>query len=141
MVGDRPAPTAIVFVYNAEAGLVAGAIDTVHKLVSPATYPCSLCAITYGLAGMRRRWRDWLEAQSLPAVFHHRADFRLAFPTAAAWPLPLVALARGPELEPLLGPEALAPLDLDALMAALDRRLAMAIDRPLEFDVQPFGDG
>ena len=117
--GDR-----LVFVYNAEAGLVAGAMDTVHKIVSPATYPCSLCAVTYGLVGKRRRWRDWLAAQALPAVFHHRGDFRLAFPAAAAWPLPLVALARGSELELLLGPETLAPLDLDALMAATERRLA-----------------
>jgi len=122
--GASPGNANLVFVYNAEAGLVAGAMDTVHKLVSPATYPCSLCAVTYGLTGMRRRWRDWLAAQPLPAVFHHRADFRAAFPQAADWPLPLVALARGTALELWLGPAALAPLDLDGLMATLARRLA-----------------
>ena len=37
----------LVFVYNANAGLVAGMLDSVHKVVSPATYPCSLCAVTY----------------------------------------------------------------------------------------------
>jgi hypothetical protein len=116
----------LVFVYNAEAGLVAGAMDTIHKIVAPDTYPCSLCAVTYGLVGMRRRWRDWLAAQSLPAVFHHRADFRVAFPAAAAWPLPLVAVAQGPDIALLLGPEVLAPLDLDELIAVLDRRLADA---------------
>ncbi|KPF62784.1 hypothetical protein IP88_14270 [alpha proteobacterium AAP81b] len=99
-------------------------MDSVHKLVSPATYPCSLCAITYGLVGMHRRWRDWLAAQALPAVFHHRRDFRAAFPAAADTPLPLVALARGPALTVVLDAADLARLaDLDALIAALDRRL------------------
>lgn len=121
MTADR-----LIFVYNAEAGLIDGVIDTIHKIVSPATYPCSLCAVTYGVIGMRRRWRNWLAAAPLPAVFHHRADFRIAFPAEADWMLPLVARMRGDRLELLLGPEALAPLDLDALMVALTANLATA---------------
>ncbi len=121
MMGGAPR---LVFVYNAEAGLVAGAMDSLHKLVSPATYPCSLCAITYGFVGMRSRWRVWLAAQPLPAVFYHRADFRAAFPAAADWPLPLVGLARGRDLRLWLDAATLAPLDLDGLMAALEPHIA-----------------
>jgi hypothetical protein len=37
----------LLFVYNADAGLVTGLLDTLHKVLSPSTYSCSLCAITY----------------------------------------------------------------------------------------------
>lgn len=43
----------LVIVYNANAGLLAGAMDSLHKLFAPASYPCKLCALTYGLLSMR----------------------------------------------------------------------------------------
>ncbi len=43
----------LVIVYNAKAGLLAGAMDSIQKLAAPATYPCKLCALTYGLVRMR----------------------------------------------------------------------------------------
>jgi hypothetical protein len=113
----------LALVYNAEAGVLAGAVDTVHKIVSPGTYPCSLCAVTYGLLAMRGRWRDWLATVPLPVVFHHRRDFHAAFPQAADWRLPLVAMARGDDLEVLVPAETLAGLDLDGLIATLELQL------------------
>jgi hypothetical protein len=123
----KPAPARLVFVYNAEAGIAAGIMDSVHKIVSPGTYPCSLCAVTYGLVGMRRAWRAWLAALPLPAVFHHRPDFRAAWPQAADWPLPLVALAGAGELRLLIAADRLAALDtIPALAAAIETALAEA---------------
>jgi len=37
----------LIFVYNANGGLVNSWLDTAHKIVSPSTYSCSLCAITF----------------------------------------------------------------------------------------------
>lgn len=114
----------LVLVYNAEAGIAAGLMDSIHKLVSPATYPCSLCAVTYGPVAMHGRWRDFLRTLPYRAEFYHRPDFRAAFPAAADTPLPLVGLARGGDLEVLLPARELDDLsELDALMAALSRRL------------------
>ena len=114
----------LVFVYNANAGLVAGVLDSIHKIVAPATYPCSLCAVTYGLVAMDRGWRDWLRGLTVPVDFYHRPDFRAAFSDAAAWPLPLVALDRAGSLEVLLGAAELdAIADVGALIAALEARL------------------
>lgn len=119
MSGER-----LVLVYNADAGIVAAMLDSVHKLVSPATYPCSLCAVTYGPLAMRARWRDYLLALQLPVEFRHRPDFRAAYPAAADIDLPLIGLARGGDIEVLLSARDLDDLrDLDALVAALDRRL------------------
>lgn len=114
----------LIIVYNAEAGLLAGVADSLHKIVSPSTYPCQLCAITYGLAAMRRDWRLFLDGLGLALVFHHRADFRAAFPAAADWPLPLVALASGGQLAPLVTAADFAAIaDLPRLIAVMRERL------------------
>ena len=114
----------LVLVYNAEAGIVAGLMDSIHKLVSPATYPCSLCAVTYGAVAMHARWRDFLRTLPYPTEFYHRPDFRAAFPAAADTPLPLIALAHSDRIVPLLDAVALdAAISLDDLIAALEIRL------------------
>jgi len=43
----------LIFVYNADSGLLNAMKDWAHKIVSPETYPCSLCALTYNNLGMR----------------------------------------------------------------------------------------
>ena len=118
--------TRLLLVYNADAGLLAGLLDSVHKMVSPATSPCSLCATTYGTLTMQPRWRAYLKALPYPVAFYHRPDFRAAFPADADRPLPLIARERdGGELEVLLAAADLARLrDLDALMTALDAALS-----------------
>lgn len=116
-------PGRLVFAYNAGAGIAAALLDMVHKVASPATYPCSLCAITYGTVSMRREWRDWLRRLPVPPAFHHRPDFRAAYPEAADWALPLVAVERD-GLQLLVPAAELDVLpDLGALIALLERRL------------------
>ena len=44
----------LIFVYNANGGFFNGFSDYIHKLVSPKTYECSLCAITYDNLGMKK---------------------------------------------------------------------------------------
>ena len=38
----------LIFIDNAKSGLVNEMIDFAHKIVSPETYDCNLCAISYG---------------------------------------------------------------------------------------------
>ena len=115
----------LIFVYNANAGLMAGILDSVHKTVSPETYPCSLCAISYGAFAVKPRWREWLKTLPMPMHFYHRPDFHLAFPSAHSMALPLVALDRDGHLELLLDAEQLDALeDLEGLIAAMEVRLA-----------------
>lgn len=70
----------LIFVYNADSGLRSALFDAAHKLISPATYPCSLCAITYGAVAMRREWRDALATLALPQRFLHRDEFAREWP-------------------------------------------------------------
>lgn len=113
----------LIFVYNAEAGLVNGMLDSVHKLVSPATYDCSLCAITYGAFAMNRGWRDYIQGLPFETAFYHRKDFAAAFPNAQA-ALPAIFYEEAGFLTPLItAPEMKALKTVDALVAALNAAL------------------
>ena len=114
----------LVIVYNANAGLLAGAMDSIHKLFAPATYPCALCALTHGLLTMRPAWRAFLDGLGMEIVFHHRPDFRTAFPAAADWPLPLIAVTQGGCLTTLVSAADFASIpDLPGLIAIVQERL------------------
>jgi hypothetical protein len=85
----------LLFVYNADAGLVNGFLDTVHKLVSPATYACSLCALTYGAATMRPEWREFLKHLPARATFLHRDELLGHYPELVHHALPAVFRREG----------------------------------------------
>jgi hypothetical protein len=114
----------LVIVYNANEGLLAGAKDSLHKLFAPASYPCKLCALTYGLLSMRGEWRRFLDGVGVETIFHHRPDFRTAFPAAADWPLPLIAVEQDGQLAALVSAADFASIaDLPAMMELVRKRL------------------
>lgn len=116
----------LIFVYNAPDGIGAALLDAVHKAVSPDTYACSLCFVTYGAVSMKREWREWLKALPMKTRFLHRDGFRRAYPRLAM-PLPAVLIADGAELPTVvLDAAALAGLTtVDALIAALEAELGL----------------
>jgi hypothetical protein len=122
---DRRLPDALVIVYNADEGLGAALFDAAHKLIRPDTYPCDLCAITYGVVNMKGAWRDWLKAQPFAAEFHHRQDFARAYPALSRLPLPAILRRDGDELTLLLAAEDMrADMGVDALITAVESKLA-----------------
>ena len=100
----------LVFVYNANAGLIAGVLDSIHKTLSPSTYGCNLCALTYGALTMRSEWRNWLKSISLPTDFYHLPDFHSAFPEFSDEPLPLVGTVSKGRLSVLMSSDALSQI-------------------------------
>ena len=94
---DTP-PLSIVFVYNADTGLFNLMADTAHKMLSPGTYACSLCAVTHTPVGMRRAWKQFLESLDIPVQFLHRDQWRQEAPGDET-PLPAAFLRRGATLE------------------------------------------
>jgi hypothetical protein len=65
----------LIFVYNADTGLFNTVADIAHKIFSPETYPCSLCAITHTSLGMKEEWKKFIEELKMPVVFLHRDEF------------------------------------------------------------------
>ncbi len=112
-------PDRLIFIYNADGGIVQGIMDSVHKTLSPATYPCSLCAITYGAFTMDRRWRAWLKLLPVPAVFYHKDDSPYRDIV-----LPVVLAERAGQVETLVTAARLNTLDsVDALIAEIEQAL------------------
>ncbi|MCH7826768.1 MAG: hypothetical protein IIC75_02155 [Bacteroidetes bacterium] len=66
----------LIFVYNADSGLFNLLTDTAHKLLSPETYSCNLCAITYGSFGMKKDWKEFLKSIDIPVEFLHRNELK-----------------------------------------------------------------
>ena len=119
----------LLIVYNADEGLFAALGDAVHKAVSPDTYPCSLCAITYGAVRMRPEWRRYLKSLPYEVRFHHRPDFHRAHPSLAQLSLPAILLDEGSGPRVLLDAATLQRVsDVGGMIAALDR--ALAVPRP-----------
>ena len=65
----------LLFVYNADSGKFNALKDAIHKVVKPSTYPCNLCAVTYGNLGMKRDWKTFISGLRIPATFLHRDEF------------------------------------------------------------------
>ena len=116
----------LIFVYNADGGLFSALADAAHKLISPATYPCSLCAITYGAVSMRGEWKAYLKHLGHETRFHHRDDFARDWPAVdVALPAVLVETAGG--LTPLISKAELDALpSVTALIDLLNDRLGRA---------------
>ena len=91
----------LLFVYNADNGPVMAVWDAAHKLLSPGTYGCDLCAITYGAWSKRSEWRDYLDRLPYPAKFYHRGEFHRAYPQVDI-PLPAILLEDGGDFPRLL---------------------------------------
>ncbi|MDP5102868.1 MAG: hypothetical protein NWP98_02980 [Erythrobacter sp.] len=121
------AETRLILVYNADAGLLNGARDTVWKVLRPSTYPCSLCALTFGWVTMHKPWRQFLDGLPHTKVFHHKDDFAPAFPGIDI-ALPAILLGKGSaQPEVLVSAAELDALpDLPALIALVDARLAQS---------------
>jgi hypothetical protein len=115
----------LLLVYNADSGIVNGLLDLAHKTFSPATYACALCGLSYGVLGMRRAWRTYLENLRVRLVFLHRDQFRQRWP-AEPCELPIIALqGKGQSFRVLLRGSDFAGIgDLSALQVALDTALA-----------------
>ncbi|MGA7305965.1 MAG: hypothetical protein WBW88_13885 [Rhodothermales bacterium] len=84
----------LVVVYSADAGYVNALIDAVQKVVSPSTYECNLCAVTYGAATMKPEWRRYLESLDLPVEFLHRNEYQERHDRADV-SLPIILLEDG----------------------------------------------
>jgi hypothetical protein len=68
--------SSLVFVYNADSGLFNTVADIAHKVVSPQTYQCNLCALTHSPFGMRKSWQGFLNGLEIPLEFLHADELQ-----------------------------------------------------------------
>ena len=101
----------LIFVYNAKSGTRNAWLDSLHKILRPKTYSCSLCAITYGVFKIRPAWKAFIESSNLDMQFYHTDEFTASFPEFKnGYRFPVVLKENGKGFE-----EFIAPKELDVL--------------------------
>lgn len=109
----------LVFVYNADTGLFNTMADIGHKIFSPSTYECDLCALTHGWFSERKQWRGFVESLDAECEFLHRDQFHERFPGREDG-LPAVFRLDGDALTLCMDAEALGRCEgLDELQRAI----------------------
>ncbi len=87
----------VVFAYNAPSGIFSALSDYVHKSVSPDTYACRLCAVTYGSLGMRSAWSDYVKALPAKVIFTYKDKLKAEPPIMKNAELPAAFVVRDGE--------------------------------------------
>ncbi|WP_457666067.1 hypothetical protein [Thiolapillus sp.] len=113
--------TRLLFVYNADSGAFNTLADMGHKLFSPQTYSCSLCAITHGVFREKTRWRQFVASLPVTCDFLHRDEFQKSHPERQD-SFPAVFLVKGKKITPCLSAEQLKSCqdmqDLETLISS-----------------------
>ncbi len=112
----------LLFVYNADSDKISVALDFMHKIVSPSTYSCKLCAITYGNLGIKKEWADFLKQLPVETTFLHRDEFHKSYPDVVT-NLPIVYKIENSELKICISAKEMETMDLEALINRIEAEL------------------
>ena len=100
----------MIFIYNADSGLINTVKDFFHKAFKPETYECNLCAVSFGNFSMKRKFKSFInEDLEYKSEFLHRDEFEKQYPNVDAT-FPSVFVKNGDELKLLISSD-----DLNAL--------------------------
>ncbi len=74
----------LIFVYNANSGALNSLMDSVHKIISPKTYDCKLCDLTYDVFKENELWSRFRESvtnnyPNLQLEFLHKNEFEKVY--------------------------------------------------------------
>lgn len=91
----------LLFIYNANSGKINGYLDALHKLMSPKTYSCNLCEITYGVFTENKTWKKFRTSGNFPMKFIHLDEFKKQYASkfGSKFTFPIVLLENKGELE------------------------------------------
>lgn len=77
----------LIFVYNADSGLANTLLDIGHKIVSPDTYTCNLCKLTFDTFKESAKWKEFRESSSHVMEFLHKDEFEEKYGTQFEYPV------------------------------------------------------
>jgi len=114
--------TQLIFVYNADSGILNTLSAIAHKAISPATYSCNLCMLTHGLLSERKAWKNFRESSPTQLTFLHRDEFEERYSPLSSYPV--VLLEQDQQQEDLLSTKALNALStVDQLITVLQQKV------------------
>jgi len=65
----------VIFVYNADSGLVSVVKDFWKKILRPSSYECNLCMQTFSVFGMKKDWKKFIQKLEIETEFLHKNEF------------------------------------------------------------------
>ena len=97
----------LLFVYNADSGLLSSLKNTVHKAVSPDTHQCNLCKVTFGPVSMKQTWKEFVAELPHDVTFLHRDEFQRQYPGKEHERLPALFVVKEGVVETALSASAI----------------------------------
>lgn len=116
----------LIFVYNADSGMVNNVLDIAHKIIMPETYACSLCQLTHGNFKEKKAWAAFKQQTQVPLEFYHKDEFKNIFKSKFLpnYSFPIILLAVGEQLEVFMTTTMLNDCKtLEQLIAQIQERL------------------
>ncbi len=118
----------LIFVYNANSGKANAFVDCLHKFVSPKTYSCNLCAITFNTFSEKKVWKEFRQQSIVEMHFLHKDEFQKEY--ASKWlqkyQFPVVLIRLNGSLEVFISSEELNKITTsEALINLINSRLTL----------------
>ena len=79
----------LIFVYNADSGMLNTVKDISHKLFSPQTYDCFLCSLTHDTFKENSEWKAFRNSSATEMDFLHRDEFEKKYNQKMNYPVVL----------------------------------------------------
>lgn len=116
----------LVFIYNAESGMRNALLDSMHKVLSPSTYNCNLCDITFGVFSEKAEWKEFRSTHPIEMEFLHRDEYEKEYASKYGhrYSYPIVLGAVSGEFQILINTEELNQLkEVGDLMELIEARV------------------
>lgn len=117
---------ALIFVYNANSGVHKSFLDSIHKILSPKTYECNLCELTFGVISENRKWKAFRKQSDIEMVFLHKDEYQRKFKSKfeKLYDLPVILYQDNYDLSLLMGKDELNQIeDIDILIDKIKSRI------------------
>ncbi len=116
----------LIFIYNANSGKHNAVFDMVHKILSPTTYNCNLCDITFGLFKENKSWKKFRKASNTPTEFLYKDEYTKMYASKFGYKItfPIVLAETDYALEVFINTDELNSLEMvEDLMQLIEKRL------------------
>lgn len=117
---------ALIFVYNSNSGFGNALLDSAHKVVSPKTYKCKLCKLTFGVISENKKWKAFRATMDMEMIFLHKNKYQEKFKSKfqKLHDLPVVLLQDNYDLSVLIGNKEFNQIeDVEVLIEKIKERL------------------
>lgn len=112
----------LVFIYNADSGVINLVKDFWKKILRPSSYQCNLCMQTFGAFGMKKDWKKFINNLKIDVEFLHKDEFENNYEiTGANYPSAYIETESGLELF-ISQDEMNAVKTIDELKEIVDRK-------------------